>query len=525
MTVSCRLRLLGGGCGAHGGHGGSRRARGRAAPRARDGGQAAGLGSRAAPSRGGLFGGGLGAGLTVGTGAAAGEELDALGDHVDARGVGAVLGLELVEEQAAVDRDLAPGLEVVGAGVRLAVEALDVEVAVLALLAGALDGDPQRADRGPAVGLEQLRVLGEVPGAGPAVHEVLLRPLGAGRVADQAATGATTRTERTRRAAVRPSPSEASGLRSVPRAPTLQTQPATRTTPREATTTRTLRPRHRSRRNRARRPPASPVSDACLIADAPVPSRPRCGLDGEVPGRFGRLHASLPLRRNAGPSWPLTEVRPCRDTGARPRRARRGPPVAGPVARRANAPGQRARTAARASGSTTSGPTRVGATRKSTHQRSLTTTLRTRTTTHSRPTSRASRSAPPDPLLPSFPAFASLLRPSTSALLIASLVPSSWSSCSCPSLPACRRPASGLPPFTPGLPCPVFVCRSRKGGPARSGGPPFLESPGAERNLGRRRGGGPLISKDQHQEINTRKSTPQPGCRCVPCLAAAVDWR
>jgi hypothetical protein len=68
-----------------------------------------------------------------------------------------------------------------------------------------------------------------VAGAGPAVHRVLLRPLRAGRVAVQAATGAATRTERTRRAAVRPSPSEASGLRSVPWAPTLQPQAATRT--------------------------------------------------------------------------------------------------------------------------------------------------------------------------------------------------------------------------------------------------------------------------------------------------------
>ena len=252
---------------------------------------------------------------------------------------------------------------------------------------------------------------------------------------------------------------------------------------------------------------SQPGQYACLIADALVPSRPRCGLDGEVPGRFGRLHASLPLRRNAGPSWPLTESPTVRDTGARRLTARRPPPRSArrrTVARRANAPGQRARTAAHASESTTSGPTRVGATRKSTHQRSLTTTLRTRTTTHSRPTSR---SASPDPLLPSFPAFASLPRPSTSAVLIASLVPSSWSSCSCPSLPACRRPASGLPPFTPGLPCPVFVCRSRKGGPARSGGPPFLESPGAERNQGRRRGGGPLISKHQHQEANDKRRT------------------
>src|SRR4051812_32751494 len=124
--------------------------------------------------RGGLFGRRLVAGLTGGAGAAS-EELDALGDDVHARGVAAVLRLELVEEQAAVDRGLAPGLQVVGAGVRLPVEALDVEVAVVALLAGALDGDPQRADRGPAVGLEQLGVLGQMAGAGPAVHRVLLR--------------------------------------------------------------------------------------------------------------------------------------------------------------------------------------------------------------------------------------------------------------------------------------------------------------------------------------------------------------
>ena len=128
---------------------GSRRARGRccaAGPRWWSGGLV-GLPRRAV--RGGLIGGGLVAGLTGGTGVAAGEELDALGDDVDAGGVGAVLGLELVEQQAAVDGDLAPGLEVLRAGVRLGVEALDVEVAVVALLAGALDGDPQRADRGP----------------------------------------------------------------------------------------------------------------------------------------------------------------------------------------------------------------------------------------------------------------------------------------------------------------------------------------------------------------------------------------
>ena len=60
-------------------------------------------------------------------------------------------------------------------------------------------------------------------------------------------------------------------------------------------------------------------------------------------------------------------------------------------------------------------------------------------------------------------------------------------------LPACRRPASG-PPATC-LGCPADLSgRSRKGGPARSGGPPFLESPGVEPDLGRERGGGLLVS-------------------------------
>ena len=81
-------------------------------------------------------------------GLASAEELDALGDDVDPGGVVAVLGLELVEEQPAVDGDLSSGLQVLRAGVGLGVEALDVEIPVVALLAGALDGEPQRADRG-----------------------------------------------------------------------------------------------------------------------------------------------------------------------------------------------------------------------------------------------------------------------------------------------------------------------------------------------------------------------------------------
>src|SRR5437764_505311 len=118
---------------------GSRRARGRycaAGPRWWSGG----------PLALALGGGGVVAGLT-GRRLAAGEELDALGHDVDPGGVAAVLGLELVEQQPPVDGDLAPRLQILRARRRLRLKALDVEVAVLALLAGALDRDPQRADR------------------------------------------------------------------------------------------------------------------------------------------------------------------------------------------------------------------------------------------------------------------------------------------------------------------------------------------------------------------------------------------
>src|SRR5687768_8865751 len=203
----------------------SRRARGRGSrgPAMASG----GLGAARLAVRGGLLGRRVRAGLTVG-GLAVGQELDPLGDHVDPRGVAAVLGPILLKEQPAVDRDLAAGLEVLRAGRRLRVEALDVEVAVLALLAGALDGEPQRADRGPRLGLEELRVLGQVPGAGPAIHRVLLRPSGRFGWLTRQLPAPPAGTARTRRAAVRPSPSEASGLRAVPQAPTMQPQPATR---------------------------------------------------------------------------------------------------------------------------------------------------------------------------------------------------------------------------------------------------------------------------------------------------------
>ena len=46
--------------------------------------------------------------------------------------------------------------------------------------------------------------------------------------------------------------------------------------------------------------------------------------------------------------------------------------------------------------------------------------------------------------------------------------------------PPCRRPASRHPSFPPGLPRPVLPGRSRKWGPARSGGPHFLAKPRRE---------------------------------------------
>src|SRR5215204_7117834 len=59
-------------------------------------------------------------------------------------------------------------------------------------------------------------------------------------------------------------------------------------------------------------------------------------------------------------------------------------------------------------------------------------------------------------------------------------------------------------PITPGLPpSPNFSGKSRKGRPARSGGRPFLGSPGVKPNPGRRRGGGLVPSKTDHLQRTT----------------------
>jgi hypothetical protein len=80
--------------------------------------------------------------------------------------------------------------------------------------------------------------------------------------------------------------------------------------------------------------------------------------------------------------------------------------------------------------------------------------------------------------------------PARSLTALPSPTPCSSSS---PPILLARRPASGPTATCQGCPA-NSIGRSRKGGPARSGGPPFLESPGLEPNPGRRRGGGPFAS-------------------------------
>ena len=175
-----------------------------------------------------------------------------------------------------------------------------------------------------------------------------------------------------------------------------------------------------------------------------------------------------------------------RATRARP--PRRGPPVAGPSRATRRPPEQRARTAARASDPTTPVPCDSERHAKSTRQMSRTTTPTQVPHTHSTP-----RCALPDPLHPSFPAYASLPSPCTSAL------PDRF--------PGVLHvaPALARPLTLAAAPPPAFHLHAWAALPGVC--LQVLESPGVERNLDQRRGGGPLISKHQHQEINTKRST------------------
>ena len=224
-------------------------------------------------------------------------------------------------------------------------------------------------------------------------------------MADQAATGARTRTERTRRAAARPSPSAASGLRSVPRAPTLQPQPATRPAHEQATAHTRTRDRSSARPPGPQRhaSPGEPISWPGLAPTNRRRARPRLRRGAALRGRAGSRHASLPIRRNTRRIWPPAQHSPNPATRAaspagRPRRSDPRDTCSGPR----HAPAATARRAPRGSASDAANARhddRVGASEEAHHD------PRTRAPRHARaPHHRASESTPsPAPPRPPSP--------------------------------------------------------------------------------------------------------------------------
>jgi hypothetical protein len=227
-----------------------------------------------------------------------------------------------------------------------------------------------------------------------------------------------------------------------------------------------------------------------------------------------RLYRYRGTPARAGPS---PRLRPCGDTGAR-HATPRATALAGPVARRANAPG-----ATESIRHARAGPRPPGR-RESERRRSQ--RIRGRSP---RPYERGpQRTRDPSRALPillpirSSPASRRRLSSPLLYLRSSDRFPGSFfvSSCSAPSLLACRRPASGLPPFTPGLPCPVFVCRSRKGGPARQRWTPLPRKPRREAEPGPEAGRRPVdlqrsTTRDQHHEVAPRTLLVQVRARSV----------
>src|SRR5215218_10550279 len=94
-----------------------------------------------------------------------------------------------------------------------------------------------------------------------------------------------------------------------------------------------------------------------------------------------------------------------------------------------------------------------------------------------------------------------------------------------PSHPPCPLPPPRPRPTSTrlGKPAPHLPGTSRKGGPARSGGPPFLQSPGGERKTGRGRGGGLLRSGAKPIERNRWRETQ--GGKQAGAVAGCGDLR
>jgi hypothetical protein len=89
-------------------------------------------------------------------------------------------------------------------------------------------------------------------------------------------------------------------------------------------------------------------------------------------------------------------------------------------------------------------------------------------------------------------------------------------------LPLAAAPPPALPPHAWAA-LQIYLAGRGRGVQRVSGGPPFLECPGAERKEGRRWGGGSLISKDQQLEINTHEAGSR--TRRVHLRARAVGSR
>src|SRR5581483_2534262 len=115
--------------------------------------------------------------------AAAAEELDALGDHLDGLALARAVGrVPLAPLEAPVDADRASLRQVLGAALRLVAPDGHVEVVGLVdplaglVLPARVDGEPQLADRRAAARAPALGVLGQVPDQDDAVDVRHARP-------------------------------------------------------------------------------------------------------------------------------------------------------------------------------------------------------------------------------------------------------------------------------------------------------------------------------------------------------------
>jgi hypothetical protein len=245
------------------------------------------------------------------------------------------------------------------------------------------------------------------------------------------------------------------------------------------------------------------------------------GLDSALPGRRGRVHTPLPLRRHTSRIWPrLTRPRPAADAARRhePRTApdpqlRPAGAHGRPPCRARSRPSPDARSRPHASNAD-----HLDASEVAHHDR----------THETHPDLARSSSRLPIPSdsrlhAPGLPAASSPpWLPSPGSLL-----PGPHARARPPH--ACRRPASGLPPSRLGWPARCLFCRSRKGGPARQRWTPLPRKPRREAKSqpDARRRPGDLIrppARDHHLETTSRSGEHwrQPGATTARVRAATA---